>query len=983
MPIPIATSTGPLPSSPYKSSRNPITTSTSTAALSPALIVAAVVLHKATGVHTLPPELWEHVFKRIPRPHDLLHVILTCRAFYQIGVKALYSNIIYRHQAHFRSNRPFWSTVHYKKQLKDGRLTTTSPTQATAALTAGMDLAMFYSIPRTIVVSVPYICPANARYDTLSLMPMLQNEGNNPNNLPPGFPALIGGGGGQQQHHHQPQHQHQQPHTQPQHQQPSTNPPAHPPPPPPMAHLLAPIFASQGGFFNAHTHLPLNFLSAGDPLRPPPWMYRMMHAQIKHFSNLTELCFYNAHLPRQMYNTIKAFPALTTLLFYDCILPSPFPGEPEFDGLASLPSAPITRLALWNVKGEFEQMPIPNQAAGVAYALRLCAIPTLQEVHVDWNPVTAKYLKSLTMAAAGTKRAEEMLEEEVDDEEGEEEEEEEEQQQQQQPEEDEDAEEETDEDSEFDDSEDDEFGAGNHFSGNHNNNHNHHHNNATRASRRLTFPPVDRLVLRMPPTLAWPPDIGTSRRTILDPLNTFLNNVPSVSTLSIINRLPLCTIPPSALPRLETYSGPLSSIINVATGRNLQHLEIRDEDRKVMDVISMLPALRDVAPGLKTLCLPLRKWDDEVLYPTSEFFPELRKLKITYDDGVPSEYTILSLGARFLYRLVHLETFQLYNPHPPKRVCFNTHGNTNNYYNNNNNKTANANVHVNMHTQHSSTSLTHTRTQSAPPITISTAAGNRVVPLDAHRRPTGLSNLSTTTTNTNASNNANHNRTPPALLSPSTASASAATAAGAGGNVTVFDELTFVPSEVVIVSHRLGREGVGVKSVVGGEACVEREVAASGGGTGGWGSWAGGMGASGAAGGVRRHPRWADRGDSKNESLDNNATYRRHPHPHPNTHSNTDNNGTNNTREPPPPRDCACAVRLLGPGAGTEQEVSELLAAWKKHCKSLSRVQFVKWYLWRRDWVSGGREPGWQGWVRREIESGGREGVQSQVGFLD
>ncbi|KAF8309618.1 hypothetical protein F5887DRAFT_1091941 [Amanita rubescens] len=44
------------------------------------------------------------------------------------------------------------------------------------------------------------------------------------------------------------------------------------------------------------------------------------------------------------------------------------------------------------------------------------------------------------------------------------------------------------------------------------------------------------------------------------------------------------------------------------------------------------------APGLESLSLPLRKWDEEIMYPTTDFFQKLRKLKILYDEGHPSEH---------------------------------------------------------------------------------------------------------------------------------------------------------------------------------------------------------------------------------------------------------------------------------------------------------------------------------------------------------
>jgi len=38
----------------------------------------------------------------------------------------------------------------------------------------------------------------------------------------------------------------------------------------------------------------------------------------------------------------------------------------------------------------------------------------------------------------------------------------------------------------------------------------------------------------------------------------------------------------------------------------------------------------------------------------------------------------------------------------------------------------------------------------------------------------------------------------------------------------------------------------------------------------------------------------------------------------------------------------------LGPQAGPTREVLGYLAAWRKHCKKLRKVQFVKDYMWKR-----------------------------------
>ncbi|KAK2464680.1 hypothetical protein APHAL10511_003256 [Amanita phalloides] len=324
-----------------------------------------------------------------------------------------------------------------------------------------------------------------------------------------------------------------------------------------------------------------------------PAFYARIARQVAQFSMLTELIFHNAHLPPLVYQLLASFPHLEHLFFYDCFMPVVKPQILGLEGLQNtensqedpLPTAPITKLALWNMRNEPDH--IPHSFSSIRHALRLIAIPTLRTLHVDWTRDSS--LAIIAMARQGA------------------------------------------------------------------------------------VPPVSELSVRMPAQYAWPADLTTARTRLLDPLAAFLGRLPSVTRLSVSNRLPFCAITPDALPLLEAYSGPHTSVMDFANYRNLVHVEFKDEDKKTLNVISVLPDLKRVAPRLETLSLPLRKWTEEIMYPTSDFFPRLKKLKIVYDEDFPTEYTILSLGARFLHKLKYLHTFQLYNPlystrHPPPPV---------------------------------------------------------------------------------------------------------------------------------------------------------------------------------------------------------------------------------------------------------------------------------------------------------------------------
>lgn len=142
------------------------------------------------------------------------------------------------------------------------------------------------------------------------------------------------------------------------------------------------------------------------------------------------------------------------------------------------------------------------------------------------------------------------------------------------------------------------------------------------------MPPITDLSVRIPAQYAWPADLEASTRP-----------APGLSTHSSpsqqsppFNDSPSPTASQFPLSTLTPY--PVSPSTWVPT---LTHLEFRADNKKSIDVITVLPDLKEVAPGLGSLSLPLRKWDEEIMYPTTDFFPKLRKLKILYDEGHPSE----------------------------------------------------------------------------------------------------------------------------------------------------------------------------------------------------------------------------------------------------------------------------------------------------------------------------------------------------------
>jgi len=163
---------------------------------------------------------------------------------------------------------------------------------------------------------------------------------------------------------------------------------------------------------------------------------------------------------------------------------------------------------------------------------------------------------------------------------------------------------------------------------------------------------------RLPTVKLWPSEPWAE---LVDPLSSLLARCPTIFCLSIVNFMPCLLLLPHALPHLQSYSGPLSTVLAVTAGRPVDHLNVLDGGKNLIEVTNVLSILEN-RQGLKTLSISIDFWDDEILYPISLFFPTLQKLKILYHDSAPSEYTLLSMGSQFLYRLPELHTVQIYNP---------------------------------------------------------------------------------------------------------------------------------------------------------------------------------------------------------------------------------------------------------------------------------------------------------------------------------
>jgi hypothetical protein len=78
--------------------------------------------------------------------------------------------------------------------------------------------------------------------------------------------------------------------------------------------------------------------------------------------------------------------------------------------------------------------------------------------------------------------------------------------------------------------------------------------------------------------------------------------VPSLRSLTVVNRLPSLDLPPGLLPNLKSYTGPMGTVLTVLNGAGsggcVRHLEVTDVDKKVNDFVAgFLPAAANRTEG--------------------------------------------------------------------------------------------------------------------------------------------------------------------------------------------------------------------------------------------------------------------------------------------------------------------------------------------------------------------------------------------------
>jgi hypothetical protein len=181
---------------------------------------------------------------------------------------------------------------------------------------------------------------------------------------------------------------------------------------------------------------------------------------------------------------------------------------------------------------------------------------------------------------------------------------------------------------------------------------------------------------------------------------SIMERCPTLTTVSLGYALPKhSSFPkPESLPNLTHCEGYLEAISAMTTGRPLKAISILRSDASLEGIIDLLDRKAAQHPGLRMLALHCKTWDLEILDAICQLFPELRKLKLTFDlrepgklwehgdywNGIqpyemyealeeararpeyttgsrgPDEDTVVSIGPHHLHRLEHLHTAHIY-----------------------------------------------------------------------------------------------------------------------------------------------------------------------------------------------------------------------------------------------------------------------------------------------------------------------------------
>ncbi|KAF8654886.1 hypothetical protein AX16_003315 [Volvariella volvacea WC 439] len=171
------------------------------------------------------------------------------------------------------------------------------------------------------------------------------------------------------------------------------------------------------------------------------------------------------------------------------------------------------------------------------------------------------------------------------------------------------------------------------------------------------LPPValKSLALHVPPLSLTQQDHDISHHSLAEPLFAFLKRCIGVEELLLDGLYPSFTLPTPFLPNLKRFYGPIThGVLSMLSGRPIEHLTIGSEP-KLGHLLDFLPRIAEYAPGLLSLTISLKNWDDEIIFAVVHHFPNLAVLQIRYRHEHPSHQTLLSLGAIHLCKMRNLQ----------------------------------------------------------------------------------------------------------------------------------------------------------------------------------------------------------------------------------------------------------------------------------------------------------------------------------------
>ncbi|EKM56263.1 uncharacterized protein PHACADRAFT_140891 [Phanerochaete carnosa HHB-10118-sp] len=169
---------------------------------------------------------------------------------------------------------------------------------------------------------------------------------------------------------------------------------------------------------------------------------------------------------------------------------------------------------------------------------------------------------------------------------------------------------------------------------------------------------------------------------------SIMERCPTITTVSLAYALPKHTSfpKPEALPNLTHCEGFLDAVAAMTTNRPLKAISILRSDTSPDGILELLARKARHHPRLQMLSLHCKTWDLEILDAICQLFPQLRKLKLTFDIREPGKLWehndywngIQPFGPHYLYRLEHLHTAYIYaaptngKPEHPKFLFDNT-----------------------------------------------------------------------------------------------------------------------------------------------------------------------------------------------------------------------------------------------------------------------------------------------------------------------